>query len=143
LNPNWKGTTLQSITDNVRDDRPADKGSEDVSHRLVENALHNLIVVDTAKPLKHFLRMSMIPFEFGISSLLKGGSALFTGAAAFCWFQATQISTPPTMGLLASQTDFDWLTRPLTDQAWWNTRAASCACVAAIFQILHVLKTPT
>jgi ABC-type branched-subunit amino acid transport system permease subunit len=120
--------------------RPADKGSEDVSHRLIENALHNLIVVDTAKPLKHILRMSMIPFEFGISSLLKVGSALFTAAAAYCWLQVTRINTPLTMGLTADQTNFDWLTRPLTDQAWWNTHAAFCACVAAIFQILMSLR---
>jgi len=91
--------------------------------------------------------MSMIPFKFGISSLLNVGSALFGGAAAVCWFQVTRINTPPTMGLTVDQTNFDWLTRPLTDQAWWNTRAASCACVAAIFQmvvaILHVLRMPT
>src|ERR1700730_11517072 len=68
---NRTGTTLRRITDKVADDRPADQQIRDpkmLSHRLVENALDDLIVVDTAKLLKHGLRMSMIPFKFGISS---------------------------------------------------------------------------
>jgi hypothetical protein len=61
-------------------------------------------------------------------------SAVFASAAALCWLKVALIEVPPTMGLTADMTNFNWLTQPLTQQGEWNGLAARFAVIAALAQ---------
>ena len=59
-------------------------------------------------------------------------AAAFGLASAYFWIRAAMIRTPNSMGLTVDMTNFDWLTKPLTKQAIYNSKAAICAAVAAL-----------
>ncbi|QBR72228.1 hypothetical protein CU048_14160 [Beijerinckiaceae bacterium] len=51
-----------------------------------------------------------------------------------CWLKVALVSLPATMGLTVDMTNFDWLTKPVLEQANWNKRAAYFAVAAAVLQ---------
>jgi hypothetical protein len=63
-------------------------------------------------------------------------SAICALLAAFFWAKVAFEKTPDHMPLTADQTNFDWLTKPLTRQARHNRRGALFAALAAVLQVI-------
>jgi hypothetical protein len=70
---------------------------------------------------------------------LNGLSALCALIAAYFWRRVGHEKTPEHMGLTADQTNFDWLTVPLSNQSKFNKRAAIFAAIAALIQAAVIL----
>lgn len=70
-------------------------------------------------------------------------AALVSGSAAFVssyfWARAALVRTPEHRELTVDQVDFDWLTKPLVEQAKYNSKAAVFAAIAGIAGIIAAL----
>ena len=63
-------------------------------------------------------------------------SAISALLAAFFWAKVAFEKTPDQMALTMDQTNFDWLTKPLSRQARHNRRGALFASLAAVLQVI-------
>jgi hypothetical protein len=71
-----------------------------------------------------------------ISDVANLASAISALLAAFFWAKVAFEKTPDHMALTMDQTNFDWLTKPLSRQARHNRRGALFAALAAVLQVI-------
>jgi hypothetical protein len=71
-----------------------------------------------------------------ISDVANLASSISAVLAAFFWAKVAFEKTPGHMALTADQTNFDWLTKPLSRQARHNRRGALFAALAAVLQVI-------
>ena len=68
-------------------------------------------------------------------------SAVAAAMATFFWWKVASIKTPATKRLTVDLTNFDWLTKPLIDQSYYNRLGAGFAALAAFLQALSAVTS--